>query len=92
MAITELLNVGAENARTGKELASILGCDLRDITATIERERRKGKPICAGSGENPGYYLAADAEELEQYCGRLKHRAKELYKTLGALQNSLNNV
>lgn len=83
--IAELLSVGAENPTTGKELAAVIGCDIRDITAAVERERRQGQPICAASGENPGYYLAADAAELEKYCNRLHHRAAELYKTRQAL-------
>lgn len=87
--IAELLSTGAENARTGKELASVMGCDIRDITAAIERERREGQPICAATGEHPGYYLASDAAELENYCGRLHHRAAELYKTRAALLNVL---
>lgn len=87
--IAELLSVGRENARTGKELAAVIGCDIRDITAAVERERRQGQPICAATGENPGYYMASDAEELERYCNRLHHRAAELYRTRQALLNVL---
>lgn len=84
--ITELLGEGAANARTGKDLAAILGCDLRDITLAVERERREGQPICARTtGKTPGYYLASNAEELEQYCNRIKGRAIELFKTRQAL-------
>lgn len=87
--IAELLSVGRENARTGKELAAVIGCDIREITAAVERERRQGQPICAATGENPGYYIASDAEELERYCNRLHHRAAELYRTRQALLNVL---
>lgn len=87
--IAELLGVGKENARTGKELAAVLGCDIRDVTAAIERERREGQPICAATGENPGYFIAADAEELKAYCDNIHRRASELYKTRGALLNVL---
>lgn len=84
--IHELLAEGATNARTGRELAALLGCTLRDITLAVERERREGQPICANmTGENAGYYLAANAEELQAYCNRLHHRAAELYKTRGEL-------
>lgn len=84
--ISDLLTEGKENARTGKELAQVLGCDIRSITAQVERERRDGQPICAASrGENPGYYLAKDEEELAEYCDALKHRAAELFKTRQAL-------
>lgn len=91
--IHELLTEGSSNARTGKELAAICGCDLRTITETIEKERREGQPICANMrGENAGYYLAADADELQSYCNRLHHRAAELYKTRQALLNVLRQL
>ena len=90
--IHELLSEGRENARTGRELARFFKCDIRAITEQIEAERRDGFPICAASGENPGYYLPADAEELSQYCDRLKGRAVELFKTRQALIRVLRRV
>ena len=83
--IHELLAEGRENTRTGRELADFLNCNIRDVTTQIEKERREGQPICAATGENPGYYLAATDEELDQYCGRLHSRAMELFKTRQAL-------
>lgn len=91
--IADILAEGAENARTGRELATILCCDIRTITEQVERERRDGQPICATSrGENAGYYLAADAEELANYCNRLKKRALELFKTRQALIRVLKQL
>ena len=70
--IAEHLLKGAENAQTGRELARILNIDIRDVVRHIEKERRDGAPICAGAmGSHKGYYLAADQEELIEYCGRL---------------------
>lgn len=84
--IADYLLPGKENARTGKDLANVLNCDVRDISAKVERERRKGQPIIASCDpENPGYYLAATAEELQEYCSRLHHRAGEIHKTRRAL-------
>lgn len=90
--IHELLAEGGENARTGRELAQYLDCRIRDITIQIERERREGQPICAATGENPGYYLAATPEELEHYCNQLKGRAIEMFKTRQALVRVLRKV
>ncbi len=90
--IYELLGQGRENARTGRELAQALGCTLRDISAQVERERRDGFPICAATGDVPGYYLAADVEELETYCDRLKGRAIEVFKTRQALIRVLKQL
>ena len=70
--IFEILSEGAENARTGKEICKLLNITARDLTAAIERERRAGKPICASTGSNPGYFLAANQEECsgiaKAYC------------------------
>lgn len=90
--IYELLDTGKDNARTGRDLAKYFDCDIRLITEQIERERREGKPICAASGETPGYFLPADAQELEEYCQRLKKRAIELFKTRQALIAVLQQI
>lgn len=83
--IYELLAPGKANARTGRELAAVCRCDIRAITAQVEKERREGRPICAATGENPGYYLAANDEELAEYCDALKSRGIEVFKTRQAL-------
>lgn len=79
--VFEILKKGAENATTGKELCKILNLPIRELTRIIEKERRSGKPICAATGQHPGYYAAANKEELEKYCKRLFKRAGELHKT-----------
>lgn len=91
--INELLAEGQANARTGRELAQLMGCDIRSITEQIEKERREGLPICATSrGKDAGYFLAADDEELQAYCDRLKRRAIELFKTRQALIVTLRKI
>ena len=90
--IYELLAVGRENARTGRELATVLNCSMRDITEQIERERRAGQPICASMAEPPGYFLPASADDLERYCNMLHKRAGELHKTRRALIKVLKKI
>ena len=91
--IAEHLLTGKENARTGKDLARALGCDPREISAGVERERRQGKPIIASCDpEAPGYYLAGTAAELRQYCGRLRHRAGEIHKTRRACLATIDQL
>ena len=93
MMVSDFLSAGRENARTGKELAALFGCDLRTLTEQIERERRSGQPICASCrGEYTGYYLAADEDELRNYCERLRRRALELIKTRQALVNVMRRL
>lgn len=88
--VSRLLGTGQDSARTAQELATLIGCDQRTITVAIERDRRAGVPICATSGANPGYYLAADAGELTAYCNRLTRRAEEILRTLDALVSILS--
>ena len=90
--IAELLTEGRENPRTGRELARALHCDIRQVTAQIEKERREGRPICAAMGENPGYYLPEDEKELMEYCDQLKGRAIEIFKTRAALVRVLRRI
>ena len=86
MRIADALERGARNAKTGRELAKIFGCNIRAITVQIERERRDGAPICAiCHGGKPGYYLAETEEELHSYCKRLEGREAELAETREAL-------
>lgn len=80
--IYELLSTGRENARTARDLAKLTGLDRRGISHLVERERRAGRPICATcDGNTPGYYIAADREEMQSYCDSLRHREREIAKT-----------
>jgi len=90
--IHEILLQGAENAQTGKEICTLLHISARDLSAAVEQERRDGKPICASTGQNPGYFLAADREEMERYCRSLFHRAGEIHKTRKACLKTLDNL
>lgn len=91
--VSEILFYGAENARTGRALAKQLNCNIRTVTEQIERERREGAPICANmTGENAGYYLAENPEDLQRYCDLLYKRGGELFKTRRALLSVLNSI
>lgn len=90
--IAEMLAEGKENARTGKELSTALRITARDLTQAIERERRDGQPICASTGSNPGYYLAADKGEMQRYCNSLLRRAGEIHKTRRACIKAMKNL
>lgn len=90
--IFEVLAEGAENARTGKEICKLLNITARDLTAAIERERRQGQPICASTGSNPGYFLAANQDEMQHYCRSLLHRAGEIHKTRSACIKTIDKL
>ena len=90
--IYELLGEGAEKARTGKEICRQLHINPRELTATIEQERRAGYPICASTGTMPGYFLAANKAEMQQYCAALAHRADEIAKTRLACIDTIQHL
>jgi len=91
--IHELLFEGPENAQTARELCSLLGIDHRTLTATIERERRAGLPICASSDtRSPGYFLAEDQETMRRYCARLDHREREIARTREACEATIDGL
>ncbi|MCD8050129.1 MAG: hypothetical protein LUE89_00415 [Clostridiales bacterium] len=64
----------------------------RALTAAVELERREGQPICSSTGANPGYFLAANREEMEGFCRSLYHRAGEIHKTRRACLKTLETL
>lgn len=90
--VFEVLSEGAGNALTGRELCKILNITPRELTQAIERERRAGRPICAATGKKPGYFLAANQEEMQRYCRSLWRRAGEIHKTRRACLDSMTNL
>lgn len=90
--IADILLKGSENAQTGRDICSVLNITMRELTQAIERERRAGQPICANTGSNPGYYLAADKEEMQTYCNSLLRRGGELFKTRRACIKSIDQL
>ena len=91
--VSDFLLTGAENALDAKTLARLLECDRRSVTQRIERERRRGMPICAAvDGESRGYFLAADADELARYVRALDRRISEVKKTRNACKQTLQGM
>lgn len=89
--ITDVLPTGKANAVSSTYLCSLLGVDKRALTAAIERERRAGIPICATCSQSaPGYYLAENSEEMEEYCRSLQHRIDEISGTLAACRRTVD--
>ena len=91
--IHEILPTGAANAVSGKKLATTLNIEHRELTKQIERERQAGEPICATvSGDDRGYFLAADAGELALYCKSLDRRLRNIQKTRRAVGHTLSRM
>lgn len=86
--VTEILSEGRDNAITAARLAEKIGVKKRELTRMIEEERRAGAPICAACGQNPGYFLAKNEKELQEYIDALYFRAGEIFKTRRALMKA----
>lgn len=89
--ISDLLEYGEENARSGRQLAGALGVNIRNVTAAIRQERLNGAPICAATGKDgapAGYYLG-DRDDVLTYCRRLRHRAGEMFAARRALLDTI---
>lgn len=90
--IYEILGKGAASARTAKELCKLLNITPRELTQNIERERKAGKPICASTGTNAGYYIAATQAEMKHYCASLLHREKAIGRTRKACSDTIQEL
>ena len=93
MMIESILQTGAANAISGKDLCRILNINMRELTLSIAKERQQGAPICASSDlKRPGYYLAADKGEMQRYCNSLHHRAGEIHRARNACLKAMEKL
>lgn len=74
--IANLLQSGEANAKTARDLATITGLTLREVTLQIARERQDGAVILS-SGK--GYFLPGNIEEVLHFCRTMDSRAKNIY-------------
>jgi hypothetical protein len=59
----------------------------RAVRAAINLLRKQGQPICSTGGEDGGYWLAKDWDELDEFIVREFHsRAMDLLEQEGALR------
>ena len=94
VCVADVLPVGAEHAVSAKTLAAVLGLkDVRAVSKQVERERRRGTPICASvSGDSRGYFLASSPDELSAYLRALDHRLREVRRTRDACGDTLRRM
>lgn len=92
--LEQILPHGKPNALPGRELVKLLKLkDLRELTQLVERERADGAPICASTDSAaPGYYLADDPAELEQYIHSLDRRLHNMGQTRKHLGATLKGL
>ena len=91
--VSDILPHGKENAIPGRDLMPVLKLkDLRELTILVERERKYGFPICASTSCEKGYYLASDADELEDYIKSLGRRIHNVSRTMTHLEDTLDRM
>ncbi len=91
MEIKDYIQTGKSNATDNRQLSNTLNIPQRQLARLIKAERLNGAPICATNGGKMGYYMPENVEELREYCGRLSHRAGEIFAVYRALVSTLHN-
>lgn len=71
-------HIGKANGITGKNVALALDVPPRQIRRLVEELRLEGHAVCGYPGE--GYYIAANAQEIEDTCAFLHSRAMSSLK------------
>lgn len=66
-------HVGSENGLPAKSLGVILGITERQVRELVSALRLEGVAVC-GTPQT-GYYIAANAAELDETCQFLRNRA-----------------
>lgn len=86
MRIVDLLPVGEQNAVPLRHLKELSGLPGREVRRLIQTERLRGVPIL--SDNINGYYLAANAQEREEFIRSMHHRAAEIIKVAQAIEEA----
>lgn len=66
-------HVGAETGITAEALAEALGVNKREVRHLVTQLREQGIAVCGHP--RTGYFIAANAEELQATCAFLRSRA-----------------
>lgn len=78
-------HIGRANGITAAALAQTAGLEEREVRNKISHLREDGHAICAHP--NSGYFIAANAEELEETCQFLRGRALHSLRLESRLRN-----
>lgn len=81
MEIIEYIPVGAGNAITARQIASMADCNTRAVRAAIQAARRRGVPICASCAAPFGYFVAESPDDLRLYLQSLNRRTAHIMET-----------
>lgn len=74
--ISELLQIGAENGTTLRELVAMTDMNERVVRLKIQQERKKGKLILSNSRD--GYFLPERPEDVQRFARSMSRRVAEI--------------
>lgn len=88
--IFELLQTGAENGTTLRELVALTGMNERVVRFKIQQERKAGKLIL--SNNRDGYFLPDCPEDVRRFARSMSRRAAEISSIARAAEAALADL
>ena len=88
--IFELLQTGAENGVTLRELVALTGMNERLVRLEIQRERKAGKLIL--SNNRDGYFLPERPEDVRRFARSMSRGATEIASIARAAESALADM
>lgn len=88
--IFELLQTGAENGVTLRELVAMTGMNERLVRLKIQQERKAGKLIL--SNNRDGYFLPECPEDVRRFARSMSRRAAEIAGVARAAETALADM
>lgn len=88
--IFELLQTGAENGTTLRELVALTGMNERLVRFKIQQERKAGKLIL--SNNRDGYFLPETPEDVQRFARSMSRRAAEISSIARAAETALADL
>ena len=88
--ISELLQPGAENGTTLRELVALTGMNESVVRLKIQQERRAGKLIL--SNNKDGYFLPERPEDVQRFARSMSRRAAEIAGVARAAESALADM
>lgn len=85
--IFELLQTGAENGTTLRELVALTGMNERVVRFKIQQERKAGKLIL--SNNRDGYFLPESPADVQRFARSMSRRAAEIASIARAAEAAL---
>ena len=88
--IFSLLQTGAENGVTLRELVALTGMNERLVRLKIQQERKDGKLILSNSKD--GYFLPENPEDVQCFARSVLRRAAEIASIARAAEATLADL